>query len=1049
MKGNCIVKYGNHRTTDQLAKLWQARSHPFGKKLRQKRRIVVPGGYRPRVCNLLVKPPADALPGAPVRSLALHLLALVNRFEVPLFPRVERAPEVCIFIKDHRLDWSEIGKRLPQPAGDLLDSGLGGAVAAMGQVESKLHGLRECKRQRKGSQAPIPSAPRAKEALAIQRAAFFLPSMVSVLPVYRLLRIAGQRPAERWQGVLLTGDRNVDVKAGSWTQLIHHIVEREGVGATVGFVFGRSSVSIRALVETQGEGWWIGCPNEEENADVAPLDLFWRPELVPLAWCGALDFADPVEADLPLHESARQWLLAGYSDQPRTVHSLPLRPVRVGDCDAFGRVQNALLRQWLDQGDPQGCLPVIRQREAQWEQRENERLTQARAGLEEQLARTVNQPRFTSPQWLRVPSEEVCSETVDERFLQSRLAEAEAVTLDLFDTVLIRRVGRPVDVFWLLGQQLEAETGLAAEDFATVRARVEQEVRLAAHGRVEDIALAEIYERIAATVAADQARAVEWAAAEVALEERVLVAHPEFLRCKEWLTAKLRLCLSEMYLPAQTLERWVDSKAGLSGVDVWTSGETGLSKGSGRLYDRAAAHLQVTPARLLHIGDNLESDVEVPTRKGWKAHYWKARRSCRLDQPERWLPQSSMASCALGLLRAERRSDAPLPWQIGFELVGPIVWSWIHHLAAQPTLQESEEIWLLARDGFWLQRIWKKLPAAYQPGGALRYVAASRQLWGLAAIEDITADDWDFLLKAAPHLSTRDFFERAGMHVEELVKSDVLPWDRVLTDRVGFCPPELRDELYRHFVTNIEAFHTARRPRRERVLAYLQSLNPNGHRVTMVDLGWHGSSVGQLTRFARTLGWERPVAHYFASWQEAAEKVRSGARVGAFFADMGQPASRVALLRESVDLVECLFSAPHGSIVDLAIDEKGRFQRVESATDPRLPAQHAALEVVWEGAEAFCQAMAGLLPRPIAGHSVELAERSLERLLRFPQANEAALFADWQHVEGWGVARSRSIVDRVSEGASREELVRAGEESHWPRGWWALLSPGQREQILR
>src|SRR5690606_17949821 len=129
----------------------------------------------------------------------------------------------------------------------------------------------------------------------------------------------------------------------------------------------------------------------------------------------------------------------------------------------------------------------------------------------------------------------------------------------------------------------------------------------------------------------------------------------------------------------------------------------------------------------------------------------------------RWAPQDPVSSIAVGYLRAARRADAPLAWQVGFALLGPLVWSWLHDLATSPAIRQAEQVWLLARDGFWLQRIWQKMPAAYRPGGEVRYVWGSRQMWGLAAIEDISDADWDFLLKAAPGLRTRDFFERTGM----------------------------------------------------------------------------------------------------------------------------------------------------------------------------------------------------------------------------------------------------------------------------------------------
>lgn len=830
--------------------------------------------------------------------------------------------------------------------------------------------------------------------------------------------------------------------AGHFTDLLIQLgkVHR----GALGLVFGGFPFSIDSFKKNCDECWWIG-QSSLPPIDLHPLDLFSHAGLSPVAWWGKpAPHASLPPDDLVFPEVIRSWLLARYVSG-KVDTSVVAVDMPSGEChpDAFGLVQNALVRGWLKAEDPDGIFARLRQRERKWEDAAARRLDAELEALqvcEQSSGAKGVRSATTEP---AASMDEVCSESVDADALRSLIASVDHVTLDLFDTIFHRRVSRPWDVFWLLGLILAEETGLAPEDFANRREQTENELRREwqVAGRAEDVSFYPIYHRLAEMIDAEVGVAERWAMREAELEDRLLAVNPEFARWKDLLASKARLCLSEMYLPASTLAECLATKTGLRGIPVWTSGDTGMSKGSGRLYEQAEQHLGSPPDRLLHIGDNSSSDIEAPGRRGWKTFHWAAAQACRLDQPERWAPADAVSGVALGVIRADRNPDAPLAWQLGFELLGPVVWAWINHLARQPSVCDAEQVWLLARDGYWLEQVWKTLPESYRPAGEMRYVAASRQLWGMAAIEDISGTDWDFLLKAAPYLLNRDFFERAGMDVSTLREHPELPWDAPATDAVGFAAPEIRDRLYEVFVENIEAFHALRGPRRERVLAHLQSLNPDGRSVAMIDLGWHASSCENLSRLAGSLGWIPPRGHYFATWREARPAARAGARFSSFFTSMGDEPDRVLLLRESVALLENLFAGPHAGITDLTASG----EPFHGLPDPRDARHLTALGDLWEGAKHFCATMGELVPSPVVTDGSLLAERALQRLLRYPQAAEAALFADWPHVEGWGLARSHPLIDRPDEDASEGQLKASRAASAWRRGWEVLNNHRPRD----
>lgn len=711
-------------------------------------------------------------------------------------------------------------------------------------------------------------------------------------------------------------------------------------------------------------------------------------------------------------------------------------PEGAGDAwaeDTFGAWQNSILRELLQTGTGE-TLASLRAAETKFQER-----------WAAQLERERGEAGKRGRGWPEIGSVQVAS-AIDEAALRSTVDAAEAVTLDVFDTLLMRRVADPNDVFWLLGREIEsAGCGPGAEAFASLREMVENAERRQwqEQGKAEDVSLDGIYAALAWQMGWDDAEREQWKEREVALERRILRPHPLGSRFLPILGAKARLILSEMYLPQESLAAMLGEHLKWSPPTLWTSGSQGLSKGSGHLYARAEAFLEISPAATLHIGDNPESDLEVPQRRGWKTFAWPKITDSRLDRPEPWRPTERLSSIALGVARAERSADESLAAQIGFELLGPIVFGWLNHLATQATIHESAQIWCLGRDAYWLEQLWRRLPESYQPQGVLRYVPTSRQLWGFAAIDEIDGDDWEFLLKAAPAMTAADFFRRVGLDPSELSLPEELSWDRVLTGRHGYFDPRDRDRLYESFVRNIEAFHRVRLERRDRVLRALEAMNPTGEAVAWIDLGWHGSSARSLAVLARQLGWDSPVGHYFATWREGQAKLDQGARFGSFFSHLGRSPARVALLREGIALLENVFCSLEPTVNDL--DSAGN--PVAHFPDPRTESQLTTLREIWDGARRFVDSVVELVPSPVPFQGGELVERALSCWLRHPTAAEAALFVDWPHAEGWGLDRYHPLISPIAGNAADEALLQDWERCGWRRGWIELLDRETAERV--
>ena len=210
-------------------------------------------------------------------------------------------------------------------------------------------------------------------------------------------------------------------------------------------------------------------------------------------------------------------------------------------------------------------------------------------------------------------------------FLQTMLREIpnfDVVSFDAFDTLLIRDVLHPQDIFKLLSNQAREEYGI--QDFYYIRTNLEKEIRELS-GK-EDISLDEIYTGFAS-------RYPDWPVGtlkslEIKLENEHIHQNPLAKKMYDCAldAGKQIWIITDMYLPAQTVEN-ILIKCGYVGYEkLYISSVIQKTKMSGNLYRHILDETAVSPSAWLHIGDNLQSDVYVPQTMGITTGYLRSPR---------------------------------------------------------------------------------------------------------------------------------------------------------------------------------------------------------------------------------------------------------------------------------------------------------------------------------------------------------------------------------------------------------------------------------------
>ena len=663
--------------------------------------------------------------------------------------------------------------------------------------------------------------------------------------------------------------------------------------------------------------------------------------------------------------------------------------------------------------------------------------------------------------------------TVDE--LREKMKTARVLSLDVFDTALVRGVAKPTDVFIAMESRVRDILKNKDLSFPQLRIKAERAARQLSleNGKTDEITLAQIYEAFDPDGPWDRKLTEKLVALELETEFSFLYANPEIYDL--YLHAKRlglpTVYISDMYLPPEVIRKLL-LKNGFDVEKMFVSNEHGISKHNGGLYEIMIKDLGVQPDQVLHLGDNYHSDYTNAVRYGISAvHTEHLRpRSMSDEAPNslRYEEGDLATSLCLGLTRryASRHNrnnstiavdaNAEFAKKLGYEVAGPITFLFLHWLAVKSQEAGIKRLFFFSRDGYILVKAFEILKKRWNLDVEAEYLYASRRLYNFARIERLDNQSLDFLLTPNPGLKVRDFIERCGFdvgqHVAKLHSLGFPDIEAVITTYDGqFTNPEHRGRL-RQFLYSVERDLLRRcREERELLYEYLDEKSFSLQDSAVVDVGWRASLCQSLQELMLERGEKGRLQSYlFGTWEYAQRAIDAGCRLDSFFFHLDNPLSRKALVSECVEIVELLFSAPHPSILGLK-KKDGEFGPIFGSHEYDS-GQLALTEQMRSSALKFVMDATELVDnvnsvRP----SDNYVESILNRLLRHPTGEEAKILGRYPHRDGFGdkgaVRYLANPLSSTDTPLSAAELKFAYDHCYWKAGFRAQLTDRQKQSI--
>ena len=600
-------------------------------------------------------------------------------------------------------------------------------------------------------------------------------------------------------------------------------------------------------------------------------------------------------------------------------------------------------------------------------------------------------------------------DTIVENELKQQIDRAEIVSFDVFDTLLLRRLSHPEDVFDIVADRVREpdfkKQRRAAQTRASDRA-IRDEKRPHA-------SLDEIYEELESVYGREKSSEIR--SAELEAENDALYANPEIKAVYDYAISRHKrvIAVTDMYLSASQIEGFLRKSGYRDIAKVYCSADLGKAKFNEQIFQEVLRIEKTEPLKMLHIGDSRLHDYEFPRKLGIRTFLYS--------------PETSAAECDEfygsddlifgAVYRSLYKKSRGFWYSLGLRVGGPIylgLYLWLRSLG----VLKSERLYLLSRDGYNLWRLLQKL--GYKNA---RYVETSRRALLLAGMTEVNEENLQQLPPFTFNQTARDILSFMN-----------LPADRIKgLEECGFSGPDdrVRDiedmqSFKKLYSLNSEVFLSVCEKERKNAAAYLASLGLTDSKESVFfDCGWSGSSQYLLEKLLNAAGKPcRTDFYYFGiKKSQKAEAQLSGKSFRTYAFGPDQESDELErIVNECTVVTELFFSAPQSSVRFYSDEGKPVFD------DDSFNQNNKALS---DGISDFVAAALPLVEKFRIKITPEMSLRALRHLIENPSERESIEIGNIRDFDSWTIEDSNpKYVGYITQ----KQFDAHQAEIYWPQG---------------
>lgn len=637
------------------------------------------------------------------------------------------------------------------------------------------------------------------------------------------------------------------------------------------------------------------------------------------------------------------------------------------------------------------------------------------------------------------------------------------ISVDVFDTLLLRTVAKAVDVFEAVweeaGKRGIAGTSISKKEFMRFRMEMERLARAGATNR--EVSLHDIYRQFPSFIAKDLQALEEL---ETECEMKCCYANPVLL---SWLEETKRhgcrlALVSDMYLSAAQIKEIL----GCSRIDtalfdeVIVSNEYGCSKQDGALFDiLLGKYPQYAADEILHIGDNRNADYNQPLRKGMQAFHYDAipEKMYSIYDYEKIrhdVPQPSILSLRklAASMAAETYDEAErTAYELGSAVIGPVLSLYVSWVCRR--LQESGigRIYPFMREGYVLGRLLSKESEVFGLNLAVHPIYVSRKVTYIPSIKAVTREEIENMI-GARNLTIEESIRLMGLDPSAFMEFEEHFAVRYKeSHKIRWQDLTLKEAIIGQFLIpeNSQRIEAYIRQERKKLIGYLRQEIGDFENAATIDIGFFGRIQMWMEQCLDLEDIPHRMKHFLAVGVTG-DKVFNGMDFEGAFGTFAENMDLIPTIHRTTDVMEKLVSVTEGSTV--GYQEYGG--KIVPLQDEGVDNAHLT-DIVFKGIFDFQKLWLDFRKRkPEAAEGCIMDRRGtlkiLHRLIDMPRKCEAEMLAGLEADTNFGTGYRKGIITKEHLELGRKKgldfldkcnvsYTYQGSNVTWPKGAVTLL----------
>lgn len=488
--------------------------------------------------------------------------------------------------------------------------------------------------------------------------------------------------------------------------------------------------------------------------------------------------------------------------------------------------------------------------------------------------------------------------------LKQLIDKNNIISFDIFDTLILRNIFQPTDIFRILAKFAKDEFDI--DDFFQKRVEGEKKARDKVKNSEADFQ--EIYDEVEKLCGCNIEKIKQM---ELQLEMEFSVINPYMMEIWKYASEQKKtiIFISDMYLSSDFIKKLL-KKNGYKVENLYVSNEYRKNKGSKELYELVGQELNCKKTNWLHIGDNEYSDYKQAKEFGINAYHYKNVSTYYEGTKELSISESVLIGIQNNYLYNGIQENY---WnKFGAKNAFPIYFGfakWLYDLT-----KEEDNLFFLARDGYIIKKIYDMFCKMDENTIFTNYIYVSRKVLQLPLLGTMPELD-----KVIRQLTDRTELDGEITLRETLYKVGIRDMDKAekYMNAFGFLnldeivSPEklyMAQNLIVKLSGEVRKYFSDKRKLLER---YFEQEKVNcWNKLNVMDVGWKGSSQEVIEKI---LG--KDVIGYYFGTADTLSRNKFCTMYGWIFDDWN-PTTVASEVYRYINMYELLFSAPHGSTID-------------------------------------------------------------------------------------------------------------------------------------